>query len=85
MNAQPKRLPRIDEPDLSPDERHPSRVIREPPRQHVHQRRYPRPVLPDQRVHFPAAHVEVNGIQRADIAKLLADAGHLKERVFRHV
>src|SRR5690606_12378540 len=49
------------------------------PGQHVHQRRLPRPVLAEQRVHFTRADGEVDTAQRANTAVVFDDALHVQQ------
>src|SRR5205814_2785684 len=54
------------------------------PVQDVHQRRLARAVLPEQRVHFAAPHVERDVVVGDDAWKLLADPLHLEDEVVGH-
>jgi len=48
-------------------------------RQHLHQRRFPRAVLADQRVNLAPLYPEIDIIQRLHARKCLGDVFHLKQ------
>src|SRR6185437_7730692 len=54
------------------------------PVQDVHQRRLARAVLPEQRMHLAAPHIERDVVVRDDSRELLADAPHLENELVAH-
>ena len=50
------------------------------PIEHLHEGGFPRPVLAQQRMDFAAADVEIDMIDRGELAKALGDAGQRHQR-----